>query len=245
MTISSEKKPPRWILESGRQDIERLTAAWRSAQDKLRVQRVTKYVKKPLRSGFDLPKAVLWRPPVITTVPGTRVVMDALHTGVLRKRLELGFERIYISDMALIRAPSYAQKLLHLAQEFPAQLVIIPISDDIIYAETLKLKRALGIEYFFMGRDLTNAYEEEFGFDRLWNNRVLDDVHCIRIGDIPKGTSFIILHEQPAPYRDWRNLDMEGVRRIMHAARFERKRQSDRAMKAMAGLFKKEDPCAS
>ena len=244
MSLTSEKKP-QWIIDSGRQDIDRLTAAWRSAQDKLRVQRVTKYIKNPLRSGFKLPKAVSWRPPVITTVPCTPVVIDALHNGVLRKRLEVGFERIYISDMALIRAPSCAQKLLHLAQEFPAQLVIIPISDDLIYAETLKLKRALAIEYFFMGRDLTNAYEQEFGFDRLWNNRVLDDVHCIRIGDIPRGTSFTILHEQPAPYRAWGDLDMEGVRRIMHVARFERKRQSDRAMRAMSGLFSKEEPCAS
>jgi hypothetical protein len=242
---SFQKKPPKWILDSGSADINRLGDIWSAAQKGVRRQRVLRLVHRPLCSGFELPQAVPWRPPVITTVPTTPVVIDALHTGVLRKRLELSLERIYISEMALIRAPSCATKLISLAREFTARLVIVPAGFETYFSEILEIKRPLAVEYLLTGRELSHAYEEEFGWDKLWKPRVLDDVYRLRVGQPPRGIGFMFQHEQNVDARDWRDLDMEGVRQVMHQAMFVRKRQSDRAMKAMAGLFKKEDPCAS
>lgn len=78
-----------------------------------------------LRPFAVLPQAPLWRPVAITVVPNTDVVVHALNTGVLLQRLKRGLERIYVSEMAWIRAPRIEASLRALAHRFPERLVLV------------------------------------------------------------------------------------------------------------------------
>jgi hypothetical protein len=55
------------------------------------------------------------------------------------------------------------------------------------------------MEFPGIGQDTTGAYEEQFGFDWLWNREALDDVYYLGIGNIPRGVNFLIPHEQFVP----------------------------------------------
>lgn len=236
-----KKTIPSWILKSNSPDIERLAAVYEEAQTKVREQRYLRLIERPICSGFDIPKAMAWRPPVITTVPNTQVVIKALHTGVLRRRLELGLERIYISEMVLVRAPSCAMKLIDLAIEFPQRLVIVKFADmtdmlSIVGFSKIRSPRAA--EYAMIGRDLTNFYEDEFDFDKDWKPHALDGVETLRVGDVPRGIGFLISHEHFVPEAAWSDLDMQGVQHILQQARFERKRQNDRGANVLREALK-------
>jgi hypothetical protein len=236
-------KTPSWILQSNSPDIERLTAVYEAAQMKVREQRYLRLIERPLLSGFEIPKAMAWRPPIITTVPNTQVVIRALHTEVLRHRLGLAYERIYISEMVLVRAPSCAQKLIALAIEFPQRLVIVKFADMTDMLSTVgfsKIRSPRAAEYAAIGRDLTNAYEDEFDFDKNWKPHALDGVMTLRVGDIPRGIGFLISHEHCVPEAAWADLDMQGVHHLVHKAKFERKRQNDHGAKFLEEMLKRK-----
>ncbi len=96
---------PQRVLSAKTADLPRLLIAWY-----LTCWRVS-YLPhprshKPLRPKSDLPVSPLWRPFSLTTIPNTDVVVRAIRRGVLLQRLKIGLERIYISEMAWIRAPS-------------------------------------------------------------------------------------------------------------------------------------------
>lgn len=115
---------PPWILKAKTANLAQLLLAWYRTEQTARSDRVLRDCQ-PMPLALPLPPAPLWRPVAITVMPSTDLVVRALHSGVLLERLKRGLERIYVSQMAWLRAPSIEVALRALAHRFPTRLVLV------------------------------------------------------------------------------------------------------------------------
>ena len=226
------KALPLWILKARTKNLARLMLAWSGCEHAANTERARAgYV--PLALAQALPASPLWRPVAITVVPNTDVVVRALHSGVLLGRLKRGLERIYVSQMAWIRAPSVEASLRALAHRFPARLVLVRAEAFKSLSQILRVTRARAAEFQFIGSQLRGRYLEDFGYD-LWDNpAALEGMIRLRIGEIPRGTGMLWLHEMPVELDRWAALDVDAMLSLEHDAKERHEAQDRRAMEAI------------
>lgn len=147
----------------------------------------------------------------ITVVPNTDVVVRAVHAGVLLGRLKLGLERIYVSEMVCVRAPTLEPTIRALAQRFPERLVLVKAQRADGLAAALGVKRVRAVEYQFVGRELTARYEADFGYDKWSTPDALAGMIRMRVGDIPRGSNLLFLHELPLAFERWAAMDVDAM----------------------------------
>lgn len=133
---------PPWILKARTTNLARLLLGWSRAEQTARTDRVLRDCQ-PMPLALPLPPAPLWRPVAITVMPSTDLVVRALHSGVLLERLKRGLERIYVSQMAWLRAPSIEVALRALAHRFPTRLVLVRTAT---YKSDSRILRSAGSE---------------------------------------------------------------------------------------------------
>ena len=226
------KPIPDWLLAARTANLARLLIAWYWVHQAVFVERV-KRVHILLRPLSVLPESPLWNPVAITLVPNTDLVVRSVHSGVLLQRLKLGLERIYISEMAWIRAPKMEATLRALAHRFGPRLVLVKALTYGQWASALKMSRARACEYQFIGQQLQDRYEEDYGYETYDNEGALEGMLQLRIGDIPKGTKMLWIHQMQVNFELWDGLDVEGMLGIEQLADERRKEQSQRASEAL------------
>lgn len=231
------QKIPGWIVRAKTDNMARLLIAWYFVEYKADWARVTR-VDQPLRAGSELPVSPLWRPVAITTMPCTDVVVRAINTGALLQRLKLGLERIYVSEQSWIRAPRIEASLRALAHRFPSRLVLVKAQSYGRWAAALRLKRVRAQEYQFVGGSLQSQYEDDFGFEKYWNEAPLAGMLRFRIGDVPRGITFMFLHEMQLDFEEWVSLDVDGMLQVEEKARERRNAQDNRASEALGRTLK-------
>lgn len=226
------KALPLWILKARTANLARLLLAWSRCEHAANTERA-RAGYAPLALAQALPASPLWRPVAITVVPGTDVVVRALHSGVLLERLKRGFERIYVSQMAWIRAPSIEASLRALAHRFPTRLVLVRAEAFKSLSQILRVTRMRAAEFQFIGSQLRGRYLDDFGYD-LWDNPVaLEGMIRLRIGEIPRGMGMLWLHEMPVEFDSWAALDVDGLLSLEHDAKERREAQDQKAMEAL------------
>jgi hypothetical protein len=227
------KHIPDWLLRARTDNLARVLLAWFWIHEALTLARLRR-VDIELQPGSLLAKAPLWRPVAITLLPNTDVVVRAVHSGVLLQRLKAGMERIYISEMAWIRVPKLQATLRALAKRFPKQLVLVKAQSYGLWAQALKVARVRACEYQFIGAQLQDRYEEDYGYEKYYNTAPLQGMLRLRVGDIPRGTQLLWLHQMPVDFAVWDALDVDGMLGIEKLAAQRRAVQSQRASNALA-----------
>ena len=223
---------PDWILKARTANLARLLLAWSGCERAAHSERVRSGYA-PFALALPLPTSPLWRPVAITVVPGTDVVVRALHSGVLLERLKRGLERIYVSHMAWIRAPSIEVSLRALAHRYPARLVLVKAEAYKAVSQILRVTRVRAVEFQFIGSQLRDCYLDDFGYD-LWDNPApLEGVIRLRIGETPRGTRMLWLHEMPVEFDSWAALDVDGMLSLERAEEEKHEAQDRRAMEAL------------
>lgn len=200
---------PPWILKAKTANLARLLLAWYRTDQAARSERF-------LRDYQPMPLAVAL-PLAITVIPSTDLVVRALHSGVLLERLKRGLERIYVSQMAWLRAPSIEVALRALAHRFPTRLVLVRAEAYKSVSRILRVRRVRAAEYQFVGSQLRERYLEDFDYDKWTNQAALDDMIRLRIGEIPRACTMLWLHEIPVAFDHWPALDVEGMLGLEHA----------------------------
>ena len=231
---------PERILNARTENLARLLMAWYFNKQVTSAARCAR-LGQHLRPSAPLPAAPLWRPVAITVVPNTDVVVHALDTGVLLLRLKHGLERIYVSEMALIRAPRIEASLRALANRFPERLVLVKA---VLYGalnSAFKIRRVRASEFQFIGCQLQRQYEDDFDYDKFDNPSALAGMFRMRIGDIPRGSGMLWLHELPVDFKEWKGLDIDGMFRLEEKARERRALQDKRAREVLDQILKSDD----
>lgn len=231
---------PERILDARTDNLARLLIAWYFNKQVTSAARYAR-IGQPLRVSAPLPAAPLWRPVAITVVPNTDVVVRALDSGVLLLRLKRGLERIYVSEMAWIRVPRIEASLRALAHRFPERLVLVTAVSYGSLNRALKIRRVRASEYQFIGCQLQSQYEDDFGYDKFDNPSALVGIFRLRIGDIPRGSGMLWLHELPVDFEQWKVLDIDGMRHLEEKARERRVLQDKRASAALGQTLKSDD----
>lgn len=229
---SLRRRIPDRILLSGSANIGRLLLAWAKSMDDVFGAMVARSDKQVL-PGLLLPPSPLYRPVAIVIIPNTDVVVRAVHSGVLLNRLKNGLERIYVSEMAWIRAPSLKAPLMALAHRFPTRLVLVKAQRYQVLSMRMKIKRVRAAEYQFIGYQLQYRYEDDFGYDKFDSPKALDGMFRLRIGDLPRGHKLLWIHEQEVAFDAWAELDVNGMQRFEEIADQRRKDQSKRTAEAL------------
>lgn len=193
---------PERILNARTENCGRLLIAWFFCQH-VAFGALCARTEQLLRPLVVLPVAPFWRPVAITVVPNTDVVVRALHTGVLLQRLKRGLERIYVSEMAWIRAPRIEASLRALAHRFPERLVLIKAESYGFLNSALRIKRVRASEYHCVGYQLQCQYEADFGYDKFNNPSALVGMLRLRIGNIPRGSRMLWMHELVVDFEQW------------------------------------------
>lgn len=223
---------PSWILKAKTANLARLLLAWYRTDQAARTDRVLRDCQ-PMPLALPLPPAPLWCPVAITVMPSTDLVVRALHSGVLLERLKRGLERIHVSQMAWLRAPSIEVALRALAHRFPTRLVLVRTETYKSDSRILRVSRVRAAEYQFVGSQLRGRYLDDFGYD-LWDNPApLEGVIRLRIGEIPRGCAMLWLHEIPVAFDQWAALDVEGMLGLEHDQKERREVQDRKAMDAI------------
>jgi hypothetical protein len=231
---------PARILNARTDNLARLLIAWYFNESATFAARCGQ-IEQRLRPLVQLPAAPLWRPVAITVVPNTDVVVRALDAGVLLLRLKGGLERIYVSEMAWIRAPRIEASLRALAHRFPERLVLVKAENYGLLSAALKIRRVRASEYQFIGCQLQSQYEDDFDYDKFDNPSALADMFRLRIGDIPRGSGMLWLHELPVDFEQWKGLDIDGMLNLEKQARERRTIQDKEASEALAQTLKSDD----
>ncbi len=234
------QKFPQWVLRGQTINLARLLIAWYFAERASRCAS-NQRTAQPIRPDGVLPVARLWRPVALTLVPNTDVVVRAIHSGVLSQRLQCGLERIYVSQMAWIRAPRIEQTLRGLADHFPERLVLVKAKSYTPMQQMLSIKSTRAAEYQFIGSQLQAQYEDDFGYDKYVNPGALEGIFRLRIGDIPRGSTFIWLHQMTADLEQWSGLDIDGIRHIERHFNYLRDEQDRKAGDALTLILKKKE----
>lgn len=223
---------PPWILKAKTANLARLLLAWYRTDQAAGLDRFLRD-SQPMPLAVPLPLAPLWRPVAITVMPSTDLVVRALHSGVLLERLKRGLERIYVYQMAWLRAPSIEAAMRALAHRFPTRLVLVRAEAYKSLSRLLRVRRVRAAEYQFIGSQLRERYLEDFGYD-LWDNPApLEGVIRLRIGEMPRGTRMLWLNEIPVEFDRWAELDVDGLLRLEHDANVRSEAQDRRAMAAI------------
>jgi hypothetical protein len=235
---------PERILRARTGNLARLLIAWYQTGQALFAARVLR-TDRLLLSRVALPLAPIWHPVAITLLPSTDVVVRALHTGVLLQRLQRGLERIYISEITWIRAPRIEATLRALAHRFPARLVLVKALRYQFLEKVLAVKRVRASEYQFIGLQLQERYEDDFGYDRYDNPAALAVMFRLRVGAVPRGLRLLWIHECVLDFEQWAGLDVDGMLRIEQLADARRAEQDHQARAALALMLndrRKNDP---
>lgn len=218
-----------WILKARTANLARLLLAWYQTDQAARSDRILRGDRlMPLAAA--LPLATLWRPVAITVMPSTELVVQALHSGVLLERLKRGLERIYVSQMAWLRAPSIEVALRALAHRFPERLVLVWAESYKWISPILKVRRVGAAEYQFVGSQLRERYLDDFDDDKWDNRAALAGMIRLRVGEVPRGCTMLWLHEIPVTFDHWQALDVEGMLGLEHAEDERREAQNRKAM---------------
>ena len=228
---------PDRILLARTANLARLLIAWFYNTERVFSARIGR-MDRQLRPMEVLPTAPLWHPVAITVVPNTDVVVRALHSGVLLQRLKRGLERIYVSETAWIRAPRIEVTLRALAHRFPERLVLVKAETYALLSNALKVKRVRACEYQFVGYQLQGQYEDDFGYDKFDSPSALVGMAQLRVGDIPRGSRLLWLHELPLHFERWAGLDVDGIDELQNQAAERRSAQERQASEALARTFK-------
>ena len=230
---------PDRLLNVNTQNLARLLIAWFFNEQ---VTFAARYARmgQQLRPSAPLPAASPWRPVAITVVPNTDVVVHALDTGVLLLRLKRGLERIYVSEIAWIRAPRIEASLRALAHRFPERLVLVKAVSYGSLNSALKIRRVRASEFQFIGCQLQSQYEDDFGYDKFDSPSALVGIFRLRIGDIPRGSGMLWLHELPVDFEQWKVLDIDGMLHLEEKARERRVLQDKRASAALGQTLKSD-----
>lgn len=241
------KQIPKRILNAKTANLARLLIAWFFNESIAFAFGSLSRANLLLRPLAVLPQAPLWRPVAITVVPNTDVVVRALHSGVLLQRLKLGLERIYVSDMACIRAPRIESSLHALARRFPERLVLVKAENYGFLNTALKIRRVRASEYQFVGYQLQGRYEDDFGYDKFNNPTALVGMMRFRIGDEPKGSRMWWIQEEDIGIDQWDGMDIDGMLLIEQQAKEKRALQQKKASAALAKILiaKKDAPNGS
>jgi len=238
------EKIPGWVLRAQHaktSNIARVLIAWYCVGEKVSAAPGNR-AETEIRPNSLLPQAPMWHPVAITVIPNTDVVVRALHSGVLLQRLKLGLERIYISEMAWIRAPKLEASLKALAHRFPQRLVLVKASTFGWLAQILRVSRVRAAEFQFIGGQLQGRYEDDFGYDQLWNTAPLQGIFLFCVGDIPRGVKMLFTYQLPVDFDKWDGLDINGMISIKKADEDWCAAQSERSVKALDSIvFKKPD----
>ena len=216
---------PYWLLRSKTDNLARLLIAWYRANQAVFVERA-KRIDAALHPWSVLPDSPIWSPVAITLVPNTDIVVRAVHSGVLLRRLKLGLERIYISEMAWIRAPSIEVTLRALAHRFPKHLVLVKALGYEQCCVALRMTRVRACEYQFIGQQLQDRYEADYPAKRDKIKPPLQPMVRMRIGDVPRGIEFLWTHELQLDFKMWDGLDAIGMLGMEQIALEQRKDQS-------------------
>lgn len=223
---------PDRILQARTDNLARLLIAWYFTERSAFSDRVQRFNLGP-RPQAPLPPAPLWHPVAITVVPNTDLVVRALHTGILLQRLKRGLERIYVSEMAWVRAPRVEVTLRALAFRFPQRLVLVKAEGYKSLARILRANRVRAAEYQFIGSQLQERYEDDFGYDKFDHRSALDGMARLRVGDIPRGSRMLWMHEIAFDFDLWAGLDVDGITELENQADKRRAIQDQRAVAAL------------
>ena len=224
--------PPRLLTDGP--CLARRLCAWVRTERAARTEHALRdYVE--IGGAAALPVATTWRPAVLTTVPCTDIVVHAVDSGVLARRLARGLERIYVSEMAWLRVPRLEATLRALAQQFPARLALVKAERYENIAKIMGLGAyPRAAEYQFIGNQLFDQYAEDFGYDKHDNPNALDDFTRLRVGDIPRHLRMLWMRELPLTLAAWDGLDEAGVQGLVRQAGVERAAQVQRGMQVLA-----------
>ncbi|MFZ4539983.1 hypothetical protein [Propionivibrio sp.] len=220
---------PHWLLRSNTNNLARLLIAWYRANHAVFVERV-KRIDIALRPWPVLPDSPTWSPVAITLVPNTDVVVRAVHSGVLLRRLKLGLERIYISEMASIRAPSIKVTLLALAHRFAERLVLVKALAYEQCCVALRMTRVSACEYQFIGQQLQDRFETDY------TQNPIQTMLRMRIGDVPRGVKVLWMNQLQVDFEVWDGLDVNGMLEMEKVAHERRNEKSRRAVAALRNV---------
>lgn len=156
----------------------------------------------------------------ITTIPATEVVIDVVQSGLLKERLRLGLEHIFVSEYAITAAPELEQPLRRLVKCYP-HFVLGQFTDNDqrvrrIFCDHYQLSQP-SLEYMTAGWSLQNAYCEFYGCGERWEPEPEGmPVYRHRIGPI-RDVGFLIMHELAVSIETWLDLNAEGMAGIRAA----------------------------
>ena len=230
---------PDRILSSNTSNLGRLLHAWFKSEQVGFSQRVLGSGERELTSD-KMPDSPFYRPVGLTLIPNTEVVVQAIHTGVLLNRLQLGIERIYVSEMAWIRVPKIEHTLRALQRRFPRNLVLVKAARYKLLESALQITRAGACEYQFIGMQLEEKCQSDFGHDKFTNPHALRGMIGLRVGNVPRGTRMLFMRQIPVEFDVWKNLDVDGLLDIERAAGRERSKQQKAAAEALATLLRSQ-----
>lgn len=230
---------PERVLQSNSPNLARLLLAWSKVQEVL--ARSKSLTSERLLTDAVLPhpydrRVKVAHPVAITIIPSTYVVIEALNTGILVERLKLGLERIYISEMNWIRTPRMRAPLLALQRRFAGRLVLVKAQAFNRIAEILNVRRWSAAEYQFIGDQLKERYQNDFGYDKYENPKALSGMYRYRVGDVPRGHAMLWMGELDVSLQNWVNFDIDAMKAREVEVDMARSIQGQRAQKAMARL---------
>jgi len=229
---------PTWLLHGKTANFARLLIAWFFSEQKSNLE-ASRNSEKTLRPDIRFAAAPLLRPFALTVIPNTDIVVRAINSGVLLSRLEYGLERIYVSEMAWIRAPKIESTLRALAHRFAERLILVKALSYGRLQQILRVNSVRAAEYQFIGYQLQQQYEEDFGYEKYYNTAPLEGIYRLRIGDIPRDLKMLWLHETPIEFDKWKGLDSACILNIEKQAIELRSKQEQKSSEILSEhLFK-------
>ncbi len=234
------KNLPVWLLRRPH-GIARRVIAWKAMYERTQLQNAF-FSCIPMRNvGLPLDEPWAGRyPPVITVIPTTDVLVQALNTGTLLRRLTYGMERIYVSEFACIRAPSIQPALCALATRFPSRLVIVRAEHLGQIPKILRVTRPLAVEFQFRGSELTNRYKDDFGYDKFDAPQALKGIHRISVGKEPRGVRMLFGYEELIDFHTWEELDMSILEAMAEKRAAMHKQQEAHSIERLRGMIIKK-----
>lgn len=231
------KPLPSWLLKRDMATpapVAHLLLAWMRADNAARMhkalQRHRLYDPHAKAQPWDRSQPA---PAAVTTIPSTDVVVRALDSGVLLERLQRGLERIYVSELALIRAPRHRPALTALARRFAGRLAIVPLPEgDAAGVAFRRMTRPRAYEYASVGFWLRDQYYEDFAYMAPF------PAMALRVGNIPRGSKGLLwAHEWIVPFEERATLDARGLKREAAKAALQLRGQNKGARDALAAVL--------
>lgn len=227
---------PSRILEATTSNLARLLLAWFKANHADFVNRCSG-VGESAVSSRSMPLSLPCTPVAITLIPSTDVVIEAINSGTLLRRLTNGLERIYVSEMSWIRAPRIEHTLYALQSRFPHRLVLVKGFRFALTAQALRLKRPAATEYQLVGQQLEGQFELDYEYDRFDNPEALHSFIKMRVGPVPRGTKMLTMRQIQVPLEIWRDLDVDGMLNLEKRAKQLRSLRDEKSVRALAEVL--------